>query len=128
MEFDDIFELLESLRLYRLRAKECLIPTMSVTNTAMGFATADGDYPSVTWTIPTKVAKATALARGTRESARIHELLGSYMGRKQLLEELRAGTLEYGVARHAESTEEPLEPVETVREAPQGPRQVLLPL
>ncbi len=133
MEFDDIFELLESVRLYKLRGKECLIPTMSVTGAVIGYSTADGDFPAVTWSITVRAAKATALARGTREAQRIRELLASYMGRKQLLGELRAGTLEYGVARHAEPLEAPIKAPEPAPEppqalAPEGPRQALLPL
>lgn len=124
MEFEDIYELLESVRMYRLRAKESLVPSMSVTGTLIGYATADSDFPSVTWTIPLRVAKASAVARGTREAQRIRELLASYMGRRQLLEELRAGTLEYGYAR-------PPAPVEAPPELPaprSGPVQLQLPL
>jgi hypothetical protein len=124
MDFDDIFELLESVRLYRLRAKERLVPIMSVTGSHFGYATADSDFPSVTWTILAHRAKTTAVARGTKEARHIRELLATHMGRKQLLEELRSGTLEYGVSRASVPVEAPPEPAP----APQGPRQVLLPL
>lgn len=123
MEFDDIFELLESVRLYRLRSKECLVVLPSTTGVDLGFATADGDFPSVTWTMPVRKAKATALARGTREASRIRELLASAAGRKQLLDELRAGSLEYGISRppvHVEAPEKP--------SPQQGSRQIQLPL
>lgn len=124
MDFEDIYELLESVRMYRLRAKERIIPTMSVTGAFIGYATADGDFPSVTWTIPVRAAKASASARGTRESVRIRELLASYMGRRQLLEELRTGTLEYGVARTLTPVEAPPEP----SAPPSGLVQLQLPL
>lgn len=120
LNFDDIFDLLESVREYRRQPKERLQPTGSVTGTLIGYATADGDGPSTLWLIPTKVAKATASARGTREAERIRGLLSSYMGRRQLLEELLSGDLSYGVARQPE-------PVVTIVEAPAGPRQHLLP-
>jgi hypothetical protein len=124
MDFDDIYELLESVRMYRLRTKERLVPTMSVTGASIGYATADSDFPSVTWTITARAAKATALARGTREAQHIRGLLASYMGRRQLLEELRAGTLEYGITRAPVPEEALPEPPE----APSGPNQLQLPL
>ena len=124
MDFDDIYELLESVRTYRLRTKECLVPTMSVTGATIGYATADSEFPSVTWSITARAAKTTALARGTKEAQHIRDLLASYMGRRQLLEELRAGTLEYGIAR-AQTFEEAIpEP----SEASSGFNQLRLPL
>jgi len=99
MEFDDIYELLEAVRTYKLRPKERLIPVNSVTGTVIGYATADSEFESIEWTIPLARAKDTALARGTKEARYIRELLGSYMGRKQLLDELSKGTLEYGFVR-----------------------------
>lgn len=121
MEFDDLFELLESVRLYRLRTNETLVCTNSVTGTVIGYATADSSFPSVTWTIPLARAKESSLARGTKEARRIRELVGSYMGRKQLLEELRRGELEYGIARAPAPLPEPEKPVEA------GPVQCLIP-
>lgn len=127
MDFDDIFELLEAVRLYRLRPKERIIPTMSITGLYVGYATADSDFPSVTWTILVQKAKATAVARGTKEARHIRELLASHMGRKQLLEELRAGTLEYGVARAPAPVETAPEVIQEAILVP-GPRQLRLPL
>jgi hypothetical protein len=122
MEFDNLFELLESVRMYPLRTKEQLIPFTSVTGTVLGYTTADSAFQSVTWTISAHAAKRTARERGTREAQRIQELFVSHMGRRQLLVELRAGELEYGIYR-APEPEEPLqEPTAS------GPRQLLLPL
>lgn len=120
LNFTDIFDLLESVREYRLQPRERLQPTGSVTGTLIGYTTADGEAPSTAWLIPVRLAKETASARGTREAERIRGLLSSYMGRKQLLEELRSGDLSYGVSRVAE-------PVVTVVEAPAGPQQLLIP-
>jgi hypothetical protein len=121
MEFDDIYELLESVRLYRLRTNETLVCTNSVTGVVIGYATADSGFPSVEWTIPLARAKDSALARGTKEARRIRELIGSYMGRRQLLEELRQGTLEYGIARV------PAPVPEHVPFVDEGPVQCLIP-
>lgn len=120
LNFDNIFDLLESVREYRCQPKESLQPTGSVTGTHIGYVTADSVGPATTWLIPLKVAKATATARGTREADRIRSLLSSYMGRKQLLEELLSGDLSYGVVRQ-------YEPVVTIVEVPKGPRQHLIP-
>jgi hypothetical protein len=98
MVFEDIYELLEAVRAYRLRSKESLIQVCSTTGLTFGYYTADSDFPTISWTIDLNVAKATALARGTRESLHIRELLSSFMGRRQLLIELREGILDYGVA------------------------------
>ncbi len=124
MDFDNIFELLESVRLYQLRTRESLIPTTSVTGTTWGYATADSAFPSITWTISARTARESARARGTKEARRIQELLVSHMGRRQLLEELREGRLEYGIARRAE----PLAALPEPPPAPSGPRQLHLPL
>lgn len=124
MEFDNIFELLESVRTYELRSRESLVPLTNVTGTSWGYSTADSAFPALTWTIPARVAKQTALARGTREGLRIHELLVSHMGRRQLLEELREGRLEYGIARRVEPQAPPPKPTEALN----GPRQLQLPL
>lgn len=99
MEFEDVYELFEAVRTYKLRPKECLITVNSVTGVTIGYATADSAFESIEWTMPLALAKETALARGTKEARYIRELLGSYMGRKQLLDELRRGTLEYGFVR-----------------------------
>lgn len=99
MEFDDIFELLEAVRLYRLVGKETLINFNSTTGSVLGYTTADSEARANTWTIATRRAKESARNRGTKEGERIRELLSSYVGRRQLLEELRSGTLEYGIAR-----------------------------
>ncbi len=118
--FTDIFELLEAVREYERKPKERLQPFGSVTGVDVGYTTADGEGPSVQWTILLRDAKASAQARGTREAERIRGLVGSYMGRKQLLDELLSGELSYGVARQAEH-------VEPVLELPKGPRQLLIP-
>lgn len=99
MVFEDIYEMLESLRGYRLRAKECLIQVGSCDGLTFGYYTADSEFRSVSWTISLRSAKETALARGTKEAHHIRELLSSFMGRYQLLQELREGTLEYGIAK-----------------------------
>jgi hypothetical protein len=98
MVFENIYELLEAVRTYHLRSKESLIQVCSPTGTTFGYFTADSAFPSISWTIDLSVAKATALARGTRESLHVRELLSSFMGRRQLLIELREGVLDYGVA------------------------------
>jgi len=115
VEFDDIFEMLETVRQYSLRPKETLISLNSVNGSVMGYCTAHLEHTSIEWTISTKVAKSSARARGTKEGVRIAELLANAVGRKQLLQELRAGELEYGIAR----TPEP--------PAPPKPRQVTIP-
>lgn len=115
-EYSDIFELLESVRTHKLRPRESLVPVNSVTGLVIGYATADGDS-SVSWTMGLRQAKESATARGTKEVAHIIELLSSYVGRKQLLEELRSGALEYGIAR-------PPGPVEA---QPAGPVQCFIP-
>lgn len=120
LNFDNIFDLLESVREYRCQSKESLQPTGSVTGTHIGYVTADSAGPATTWLIPLKAAKASAMARGTREAEHIRSLLTSFMGRKQLLEELLGGDLSYGVARQHE-------PVVTIVEVPLGPRQHLIP-
>src|ERR1700733_6933382 len=96
--FEDLFELFEDVRQYELRPKERLIPIMSVTGTTVGYSTADGDHQALQWTIDIRRAKLAAQTRGTKESRRIRELFSSHMGRKQLLDELRSGSLEYGMA------------------------------
>lgn len=90
MQYDDIFEMLEAVRAYQLRPRECLIPTGSVTGTIIGYTTADSDEVAIRWTIEAKRAKAQATARGDE---RLRSLLASHMGRKELLAELRKGTL-----------------------------------
>lgn len=120
LNFDNIFDLLEAVREYRCQSRESLQPTGSVTGTLIGYMTADSTGPATTWLIPLKDAKASAIARGTREAERIRSLLTSFMGRKQLLEELLSGDLSYGVARQ-------YEPVVTIVAAPTGPRQHLIP-
>lgn len=91
MDFEDIFELLEAVRAYELQPGEALIPFNSVTGTELGYVTADGPGPAVLWKIATKKAKTSALTRDTREGHRVRELLGSYVGRKELLEKVRKG-------------------------------------
>lgn len=117
MDFEDVYEMLEAVRQHPLTGRERIIPLNSVNGTRVGYTTADGEQQAVTWTIGAKTAKASAIARGSRESQRIRELLGSYMGRRQLLDELRAGTLDYGLAQM---------PIEH-QDAPHGPRQCLIP-
>lgn len=97
LKYDNIFELLEAVRQHRLGPKECFLPINSVKDRDVGFTTADGDGPATTWVMLTKVAKENALERGTPEARRIRDLLGNHMGRIQLLTELRAGTLDYGI-------------------------------
>lgn len=97
-QFEDLFEMFEDVRQYQLRPKERLIPIMSVTGVTAGYSTADSDYKAIEWVINLRKAKAVAQARGTKESRRIRELFASHMGRKQLLDELRAGDLDYGMA------------------------------
>lgn len=96
--FEDLFELFEDVRQYKLRSKECLIPISCTDMRSVGYSTADGGHQAIKWTIDLRRAKQSAQARGTKESRRIRELFSSYMGRKQLLDELREGTLEYGMA------------------------------
>lgn len=100
-QFEDIYELLESVRAHELRPKESLVPLNSRYGTVIGYTVADTEGATDTWSIPIKLAKASALARGTRESVQIADLLTSYMGRKQLLEQLRDGTLDYGISKMA---------------------------
>lgn len=119
MEFDNLFELLEAVRTYVLRPKEHLIPSTSVTGSILGYTTADSAFPANEWTISAQAAKRSAQGRGTREAQRIGELFVSHMGRRQLLQELRAGELEYGIGRSPDPILPPQEP---------GPRQLLLPL
>jgi hypothetical protein len=97
LRHDNIFELLEAVRQHKLETRECFLPINSVKDRDVGFTTADGDGPAVTWTMPTKLAKESAIERGTPEARRIKDLLGNHMGRIQLLTELRAGTLDYGI-------------------------------
>jgi len=115
VEFDDIFEMLETVRQYSLRPKETLISLNSVDGSVMGYCTAHLEHASIEWTISTKVAKNSARARGTKEGVRIAELLANAVGRKQLLQELRAGELEYGIAHQPEPP------------APPKPRQATIP-
>ena len=119
MDFENLFELLEAVRTYQLRPKEHLVPLTNVTGSVLGYSTADSAFPSVEWTIPAQLAKKSAQERGTREAQRIQMLFVSHMGRRQLLQELRAGELEYGITRTPEPVLTPLEP---------GPRQLQLPL
>lgn len=107
--FEDLFEMFEDVRQYQLRPKERLIPIMSVTGVTVGYSTADSDHPAIQWTINLRKAKAVAQARGTKESRRIRELFASHMGRKQLLDELRAGDLDYGYAAPPQEEPEPQE-------------------
>ena len=96
--FDNIYELLESVRIYELPPKETLIQVTAPDGKTFGYYTADGPQPAESWVIDLKVAKSTALARGTKEALHIRDLLSSFMGRRDLLLELRQGTLEYGIA------------------------------
>ena len=100
MTFDDIYEMLESVRAYDLRVGECLIQVGSCDGLTFSYATASKEFKSVSWTMALRLAKSTALARarGTKEAQHIRELLSSFMGRSQLLRELREGTLHYGIA------------------------------
>jgi len=117
MEFDDIFELLEAVRSHQLGPKETILVMNSITGSTLGYVVSDRPQPPC-WVMPARLAKQTANARGTREAVRIRELLGSHMGRKQLLEELRAGTLEYGIARPPPVSEPQPDP---------GPQQCTIP-
>ncbi len=98
MDFEDIFELLEAVRAYELRPGEAIIPLNHVTGIELGYVTADGPDPATLWKMGTKKAKASASARDTREGRRVRELLGSYMGRKELLERARKGSLQYAAS------------------------------
>lgn len=102
VDYSDIFELLEAVRQYELRPKESIILLNSVKGSVLGYVTAHPEYPSIEWAIPTKSALNSARARGTREGVRIRELLGNSLGRKQILKELRDGSLEYGIMRMPE--------------------------
>jgi len=102
-DYEDVFELLEDVRGYNLRPKESIIPLNSVDGTVIGFVTAHTEYSSIEWRIPMRLAKATALARGSKEGVRIRDLLCNNVGRKQLLQELRDGDLNYGVAQRKEA-------------------------
>lgn len=107
VEFDNIFELLESVRQYELRPKEAIIPLNSQNGSVLGYATAHPEFRSVEWSMPTRLAKITARDRGTREASRIQEMLSTYVGRKQILQELREGSLEYGIYRPPAPPAEP---------------------
>jgi hypothetical protein len=120
MEYENLFELLEAVRTYQLRPKEQLIPTTSVTGSILGYTTASSAFPSVEWTISARAAKRSTQERGTREAQRIQDLFVSHMGRRQLLQELLVGELEYGISR----TPEPV----LLPQDPKGPRQLELPL
>jgi hypothetical protein len=121
MEYQDLFELLEAVRQYESRPKESLILLNSVDGSRVGYVTAHTEHPSLEWSISRRSAKTSALARGTREALRIRELLGTSLGRKQILHELREGSLEYGISRG------PWEPVDVAPGPAAGPHQCLIP-
>lgn len=102
-DYEDVFELLEAVREYELRPKESILPLNSVDGTVVGYVTAHTEHRSIEWRIPMRLAKATALARGSQEGARIRDLFCNYTGRKQLLVELLSGTLEYGIPQRKEA-------------------------
>lgn len=99
MKFTNIYDLLEEVRTYPLQSGESLMQVPSVSGSLIIYATASTELLSKEWSMELRLAKETALARGSKESLYIRELLSSYSSRTQLLQELRSGTLEYGICR-----------------------------
>jgi len=90
-EYDDLFEMLVAVKEYSLRRGERLIPTNSVKGTHVGFCTADGAFPSVSWTISVRVLK--AYEKGTEWEQDICERLKFFHTRKDFLSDLRRGRI-----------------------------------
>lgn len=94
MEFDTLYELLVAVRAHKLEAGESLIPLDHVTGSEVGYVVADSKAgPAPSWRISRKKALATAGARN-KVGYHIRELVSSFMGRKQLIGELKKLDLE----------------------------------
>lgn len=93
MEYEDVFELLESVRTHELGPKEVLIPSCSERGTHVGFCTADGNAPSTRWTISTANLKKSCEGRTSEEAQNVYGRMRFFHLRKSLVEDLRSGTL-----------------------------------
>lgn len=81
--------LIDAVVSYKGRHK--ILPLNSVTGTVFGYTTVDSEGPAEIWEMPLKQAKQEAAC--FEDSDHILELLSSYMGRKQLADDLRKGAM-----------------------------------
>jgi hypothetical protein len=93
MEFETLYELLLAVRDHKLEPGESLIPLSHVTGSEVGYVVAGSKGPAIYWRISRKKALATSNARN-KVGYRVRELVSSYMGRKQLIKELKKLNLE----------------------------------
>lgn len=120
-EFEDVYDLLKAVQSHKLGPKECFVSVNNVTSTEVGFATADTEGPATYWVIPLRAAKESAMSRRSKEGRMIRQLLGSYMGRKELLTEVLAGRIKLNDPVWVEP-----EP-QLVAPEPSGPQQLTIP-
>lgn len=102
IEFEDIFELLETVRTHKLGKGECIMPANSVRSTHVGYLVADSKGPATRWTISVADLKASCSARTSAESQDIFTKMRAYQERRKLMEDLRSGKLELEERPHPE--------------------------
>lgn len=92
--FEDIFEMLESVRTHKLGPGETIQPTNSAKGAYLGFATADTRGPATRWTISVEDLKRSCEARTSDEAYEVLRRMRSFQERRILLMDLRSGKLE----------------------------------
>lgn len=84
-------ELFDAVLSYKAKSREGIAPVNSVTGTMFGFTVVDSEDPAPIWEMSLKQAKAEA--QQYEDSDTLIGLMSSYMGRVQLVQDLRSGAL-----------------------------------
>ncbi len=84
-------ELFDAVLSYKPKAREALVPVNSVTGTVLGFTVVDTEGPAPVWEMSLKQAKLEA--QQYEQADDLLGLISSYMGRVQLIQDLRKGLL-----------------------------------
>ena len=93
-EYTDIFDLLEAVQEHKLRGKECIIPLNSVTGTHVGYCTADGDGPSIQWSISVVNLRESCEKYNSPKVQEIYQNMRFFHTRKKLLPSVRNGSFD----------------------------------
>jgi hypothetical protein len=97
MLYNDIYELLEAVRAYKLQGKERIRPCNSIKGTEVGYCTADSEGPLTSWVIAMPVLKAKA--------PEFVPKMRSFQDRLALLNEVRSG--KFDSTRKVEAEKDP---------------------
>ena len=93
MQYDNIYELLEAVRTYKLQGKERLRPCNSIKGTEVGYCTVDSEGPATRWVISVADLKRSCEARTSDEAYEVLRRMRSFQDRRLLLKDLRSGKL-----------------------------------